>query len=80
MTNARRYSDGAIIATAEHRARYSTEVEPAPSRFTGGTEYAEWAMRADAWVPEESFWTCPTCGKESEDGLAESHFCWGAIK
>lgn len=24
-------------------------VEQAPSRFTGGTEYAQWAARADAW-------------------------------
>lgn len=27
---------------------------------------------------DEPFWTCPSCGKESEDGLPETHLCWGA--
>lgn len=34
--------------------------------------------RRDAEREDEPFWTCPDCGKESEDGEPESHICWGA--
>ena len=33
-----------------NRLRYSAEVETAPSRFTTGTSYAQWAARADSWA------------------------------
>jgi hypothetical protein len=66
-----------MTPTGAHRARYSTEVEPRPSRFTGGTEYAKWAKGADAWVPlrKAAKITPGRTGYVDGDGLTKGRVC-----
>lgn len=39
-----------MTRTGLNRLRYSSVIEPAPSRFTGTSVYSDWAARADAWA------------------------------
>jgi hypothetical protein len=39
-----------MTTTGENRTRYSTTVEPAPSRFSNPAAYAAWTHRADEWA------------------------------
>lgn len=39
-----------MTTTGENRARYSTTIEAAPSRFTEPDDYAVWLQRADDWA------------------------------
>lgn len=41
-----------MTQTGINRQRYSTEVEPHPSRFDGTNAYTAWAARADAWAAQ----------------------------
>ena len=45
-----------MTRVGEMRARYSAEVETAPSRFLddGGATYREWAARADKWAATQT--------------------------
>ena len=68
---------GEIAHTTQEYAEYRRERSrgPGPWNLYRPLVVPEETVEAET---EEPFWTCPTCGKESEDGEPETHICWGA--